>query len=607
MVTRSDLPFALTFLQHDTNIPVEVFSTDPSFPFEQVPQIVENVQLEVLFQSEDPNAQFYMDGLEVLSEQIGLELDKHRIPYLTPQDEPWLLFKNTQTEEYYPLIPGFYRIKVVAGGTAYHSMIRVIPKQLTVEQWEIMRDELEAELRGLAQDLIRKNLGYGDPLLQFLPPEHLFRFLVIKKHFSAVMAALSDLRTKVNYRIRKNYRMIPAERATAVDQETIRHRLTHPEQMELKSPVREVDYNLPENRWVKRIVQMLGRYLNEIVEALDAYVRRIDLELEEFQNRYPNRELTAHLRERQRTKKDLSTYSEVAKRMRYGVQVIQTAEWYDNVAPHAPTYVSPVLLQDPRYRALYLLYRELKAENLEINLDTSYAYQWKRTDLLYEMWGFLKICSYLSHSLGYQPISGWLYDLNNTGGSIFIPTLPPETRIVLESEDVRLHLIYNAVIPNREDADPQRDPIYLLTSFHDRPDGRIDVYKAGVYMGSLILEFKYRPRYGRYPFWDVSSRSTAKRPTATNQLISYYRDSASNLLGVHTDSHWRGRTRPVYETWALYPRRTGDDSPQVNEFFQDYFVRLLVLTPGQENAHVIDQLRKALDEILNPAGEMANL
>lgn len=604
MVTRSDLPFQLSFQQYNRVVEIDRFSTDPDLDVEDVPELKENQELLLHFRSRDEEAQFYMDGLEVLDERFGLEVDSHRMPFLLPQEEPWPLFKHT--DEYYPLIPGFYRIKVISQGVAWHTAVRIVPKELTVPEWETMRDELEAQLRGLAQDLIRKNMGLGDPLLQFLPPEHLFRFLVINKHFRVMMAALSDLRTRVNHRIRKSYRIVPANRAKSTDQETVRHRLTHPEETGLKTPVREVDYDLLENRWVRHIVHVLSRYLDDITVSLQEYTAQIEREIEEFHVRFPARELTAYLRERQRIRKDLDAYVDKALSMLHGVQMIMTAEWYGEVAKKIPTSVSPVLLQDPRYRALYHLYRELKSESLEVSLDTSYAYQWKRTDLLYEMWGFLKIVHMLTQQLHYEPVSGWLFDHRADGNKIFIPSLPEGTCIQLQKDDVRLHLHYNAEIPNREDTDGARTPLYLLSSYHNRPDGRMDVFKDDVYLGSLILEFKYRPRYGRYPFWNVTPLSSAKRPVSTNQLIAYHGDSASTRFGGLKESRWSSRTRPVYETWALYPRRTGDTLADLNEYFEGYHVRLLVLTPGDDNAQVVDQLTQTLHQILDPTLETSD-
>lgn len=601
MVTPSDaLPFQLTFVQYERRIPVTQFSTDPQHVFAEAPEIVENLNLEVFFDSEDSDARLYMDGLELLTERMGVELDEARQPYLPPENVAYELFRNT--DEFYPLIPGFYRIRVLAGGTEYYSLVQVVPKQITQTQWEIMRDELEAELTGLAQDLIRKNLGVGDAFLHFLPPEQLFRFLVIKKRFPSVMAALSDLATKVNFRIRKDYKMTPIDRAKGVDEVSVRYRLTHPEDQELlKTPVREVDYDLPENRWIKRMVHVLSRYLEEIETSVLSYRQTVELELEELAPFYTGRreEDAAVLREKRRVSRDLFEYSEMARKMKSSLQFIKLAPWYDQVSQVSHLPGSPVLMYDARYRALYQLYRELNVESFEVALDSTYAYQWKRTDQLYEIWGFLRICKALSRDLGYEPVGGWIYSADFDGNRLLIPTLPPDSTILMEQGDIRLHLVYNAVLPSdSRETKAGRNPVYMLNKFHDRPDGRMDIYKGGIYAGSITLEFKYRPRHGRFPFWDPTPRTEGRRPVATNQLIAYRGDSASrHLYGDRIDPRFREQIRPVFESWAIYPT---NKNPEIKvEYDEEHHVRLLQVAPGEESEHLKEQLEQTIARMLN--------
>jgi hypothetical protein len=606
-IPSNQLPFEVKFYQYDTEIPITRFWEDPDAVEvdDKIPYVTENKDLTVLFACADPNARFYMDGLEVLSERAGVDYDEYRNPYLPPDQVPHELFL-TQGQEYYPLIPGYYRVSVMVHSRVYHSLLQVRPKQMSNQQWEIMRDELEGEVRGLAQDLIRKNLSLSDPFFDFLPPEQLFHFLVINKRFSSVMTALSDLSTKVNFRIRKDYRIVPVDRAKAIDEKTVRHRLTHPEiQGVLKTPVREIDYDLPENRWVKRIVRLLDQKLVDVEAAMKRYRVSLVQELEDTARFYERGQLPAYLREKKRVLDLMDEYIAVAEKMRYGLQIIKLSEWYDQVSTAIGTEPTSVLMYDSRYRSLYQLYRELRSEQLDVSLDTTYSFQWKRTDQLYEIWGFLQLCKVLTRQLGFTGKRGWLFDRNFEGGRLLIPTLPQDTTIVLEKGEVRLHLVYNAVIPTRVDQTSQdKSPLFMLLNYHLRPDARLDVYRNGVYGGSLIFEFKYRPRTGRYPFWDLGSDLESRRPSATNQLISYYSNSSSRYLyGDYVTDQRRGLIRAVYETWALYPRHNNPHPP--SEYFDSHHVRLLMLTPGEENEWITQELEKAIADILQLTEEYA--
>ncbi|GMA60717.1 hypothetical protein [Alicyclobacillus fastidiosus] len=555
----SNLPFTVRFLagRDGQSKPVNAFFTDES-RLDNYPspvQLRENSRLEVQFIADDDEARFYMDGLELLADK-SVELDHTGTPYLEPSSRPYVLY--TPSDEYYPYIPGFYRIKVVVQGQSYVTSIQIVPSRISVQQWEIMRDELEVEVRGLAQAIVRKNLSVGDSLEQYIPAEHLHRFLVIRQHFPTVMAALADLVEMVNYRIRTEYRLLPVERVKAIDEVTIRHRLTHPDYVDtLKAPVRDVDYNLPENQWIARIVSTVRTYLDDVIRSLDSYRDYIQSELNEqllfAEDRRQTSGESAVIRGHRMVLRELDLFAEHARKMLHSVQLVTRSTWYESVRQTRPSYVPHVLLQDPRYRALYRMYRDLHADNVQVKLDPAFAYQWKRTDLLYELWGFLKLCTAFSDGLSFVPKRGWIYDSAQTASEeLFVPVLMPDTFIVLEKEEVRVHLVYNATLPSRaSQTNLEVTPMHMPGGFHNRPDARIDVFHRNVYCGSVMMDFKYRHKSW---FWNPNPRP-AKRPPATNQLISYSNDSKSSwLLG--------GYLPPAYASKCDRSSKSGVSTPE---------------------------------------------
>ena len=71
------------------------------------------------------------------------------------------------------------------------------------------------------------------------------------------------------------------------------------------------------------------------------------------------------------------------------------------------------MISDVRYRTLYQVQRELKKEAAEIMIDKLFPYQWKRTDNLYEIWGFIQFVKILQdEQLGFEATGGWIYDEN---------------------------------------------------------------------------------------------------------------------------------------------------------------------------------------------------
>ena len=239
---------------------------------------------------------------------------------------------------------------------------------------------------------------------------------------------------------------------------------------------------------------------------------------------------------------------------------------------------------------LFQLYRELSERERPVHLDPSYSYQWKRTDLLYELWGYLKIIRCLSGpSVGFVPVAGWLFDRHAEAREVLVPFLQPGTTVIFRRGDLRIHWVYDAVIPEREaETNPSSVPLYTASK-HNRPDGRIDLFKGDVYIGSLIVDFKYR-RSRR--IFDSDSK-------AREQLSSYrFQCNSSYLYGQTLTPQQRAQMRPVGETWAIYP---GDGDANLVEELKDYRIKLIQMRPGQSLDHMEEQLAKSIREMVDVA------
>ncbi|QGG47872.1 nuclease domain-containing protein [Heliorestis convoluta] len=441
-------PFSLAFLNGDRFIHLKEFFEEEKelYQAEAGLKIRENLNLMLLFRSSDPKARFYMDGLETLPERMILR-DEEGQAYLAPSEQEYLLFRYDD----YPLIPGYYKLTVFVFGKSYHALLQVLPKQMTQAQWESMKEELEKELHDLALNLFSKNMGQAIPTLKELPSRLWFRFIMIQKSYKPVMAALSDLYRKANYRIQKN---------------------------------RTFDYDLPENRWLRQIIATIEKSLQEFLQALHEQEEKARAILSD-KNLLSSKNKTLSI---------IGHYRSQCERMISSFRFICQAPWYKQVRSRPKEMIPQVMMTDFRYAALYKLYKDLRKENIEVALDRTYQYQWKRTDLLYENWGFLKICNALMNDpLRYEVKSGWLFDLDFSDHHLFIPSLPSGTTIVLEKGKTKLHLVYDALIPRKsEQTEKYKAPLYIKGT-HDRPDGRLDIYQEEVYGGSILFDFKYRP------------------------------------------------------------------------------------------------------------------
>lgn len=591
------LPFRVSFHvpaffnQGVMTIPVELFcDTEEEVQANSSPaEIKENVPLSLTFDA-PVGSRLYMDGLDTLPSHEAIRLDEDLGKnYLTPcQELPFL--KN----DYYPLIPSRNLMTIIVDDRTYYAIVKVIPSQLTEDKYQIMIDDLEKMVKGLSMDLIRKNLGLGDYEQRPIPPIMLYRFMTIQKHFKSVMAALNDLVVKVNHRVKKEYHMEPAEVAKRIDSVTIRHRLTHQMNVEtMKVPKRVVDYNLPENRWTKKIIKQLDRYIAEFVEAVDEYIAETKaniVEQSQFAKFQPSTRLV--IEQKERVLVTLDDYRETAIKMERSLKIIKTASWYDEITESCLSAIPQGLIYDARYFALYQLYKELQREDYELALDPKYAYQYMRTDILYERWGFLKVCEVLKHeSLGFVPSGGWIYDKGFNLSDSLIPTLLPGSAITLTKEDIRLNVTYDGRLPFKQETS-LANPVYIVSK-HRRPDGRIDIFKNDVFIGSIIFDLKYRKSSSILDEKYYGSSHTC------DQLSAYASACRSPYIYNTKKRKILDGLGVVQEVWVFFPM--GSDTRTFDEDGEIKFIRLI---PGGSAELLTQRIEAVLKKIIDEYQEV---
>lgn len=552
-------------------------------------ELVENIPVSISFQSSDKSARFYMYGLESLSDE-NLESDEEGNVYLKPSSTQIALYGK----DYYPLIPGTYLAKLLVEGNSYYVPFSIKPKQVTEEQLLSIKKDLEGTIKGLAIDFVKKVYSPGESEIKALPPKILKQFMTIKKHYPSVMAALTDIYEKANYRIRKVYRWTSEERAKQIDHVTVRAQHTRSlHDGHLLTPYNAIDYDLPENRWVKFIIRNVLSLLEQFLESLDLYKEWIIRELEELHVFEFQERTRREIHEKERVKLLLEDYRQFVNRMKIGLQMVIHAPWYQEVTNKTFTHVPHNLLSDSRYRALFQLHRDLMQEELEVFIDPVFTYQWKRTDKLYEMWGYIQILRLLLE-IEFQPLSGWIYSHSFVNEKILIPHLPSGERIVLSNGDIRIHYIYDGVLPIASIGTSLEDaPLYM--GKNNRPDGRLDFYKDEVYVGTLIIEFKYRPIHN---IWKNSVYNSMSRPKEMDQLIAYKRDSNSTYLYGEQKRNIREllSPRPVQEVWAFYAE--SNKEKQKHFFLHDDSIRIMPMNPDEDNKSIKEELQKIINRMV---------
>ena len=352
-------------------------------------------------------------------------------------------------------------------------------------------------------------------------------------------------------------------------------------------------YDLPENRFTKKIIESISKTLTSFIDEVE--VNQTSIKRKQVTMSDSNK-LEAN------TLIELEKLSEVAGKMRAAIQWIKSAPWYEQVGIYQATGIPYVMNSDSRYRALYQLYRELKKEQYHLKMRTSYSYQWKRSDKLYEIWGYIQLIKVLSgEKLAFVPDSGWIYNQDFDDNSQLIPELPSNTEVVFRRHHLRIHLVYEGLLPTQSRATSESNPLYTRGT-HTCPDGRLDVYKDEIYIGSIIVDFKYRPRNS---IWNEHLIYRGQQNEVMRQLISYGDNIYSNyIFGEVAGNPFVSRISPIQEVWAIYPNRYG--LSRIHEYL-DHKVSLVELVPGQENNHFAEKLNKSIDKLIQTCDFYSNI
>lgn len=534
------------------------------------------------FENEDQMARLYMEGLELIPDQYIL-LDENDEPYLLPSKDRYPLY--LQNSEYYPFRVGKYQIRLVSSKGESFALLEVLPKHLTENEWEILKNDLESELRGLAQDLIRKNIGLGDRNLSSTPVEKLYKFFVITKYADSMIGALIDLKERANYKIEKKYSKVESLRIKEIDNVTIRDYLVKgTEKEKYLVPNRKISYDLKENQWLKRIIESYESELREFQLLIEISKQDLEAEIRTLQ-KYGDNKNTGERKAKRALLEHYKDYDLMAERILKISGIIKKQPWFKDISPVKDGLVPHQLVMDARYSVMYRLYQELNSNEFKIKFDTEYAYAWKLTNKLYEMWCFIKIAKMLTDSSLDFDAKGWLFDQDEM--SLIIPSLKSGTCIKFSKANCVLKLYYDKNIPSTSaETDLLNNPIYTVNS-HNKPDARLDIYVDDKYINSIIFEFKYRTINS---FWNKNF-STA----SYNQIISYRHNTISNFTkGLAMPL--AKEIRAVTEVWVLHPTGKSETSQLIEK--SDEGIKLVRLKPNEDDSHIIEELKHSLEKCI---------
>ncbi len=583
MVTLYDLGIHINFIIGKINIDVLTMAESLSeLESKELTPIsfkeYENVQLE--FTSADENDKLFYDGIDLLPGEKCKTDEKGNL-YLAPllEGEKYIIFKHSP--DYYAMRKGRFAIRLFHNQKIYYQYFEVRPQNMNDDEWKIMQEELEKEIRGLSSDIIRKNIALGDSENEVAPSKELYKFFVIKKHFNNILAALIDIKDKPNYRVEKDYKLEPLYRATYIDNITVKDYLMKGTGEEkYLVPKRVYNYDLPENRWLKKIIEVYERELRSFQKSTLKYVEYIENEIKDLE-KYREQNV-AIIKAKEKALGELREYLETAKTILSISELIKSQEWYQEIREVNSMAIPHVLIYDVRYNTFYKMYKELQKDAISIKWDDGYAYSWKLSSEMYEIWCFIKMCRFLICSeLGFKEASGWVFD-EIKDEHILVPKLLPGTKVEFIKENLKIKVYYNLALGrNINNIDKEKEPLFS-NSRHVKPDIRLDLYKDNIYWCSLIVEVKYRTIRN---FWEYDSVSK-------EQIMAYKNEYKSKFCrGFSNEEFVVRKINPIDIVWVFNP--THNEEKIIEK--RNEGIKLVQLIPGDNHENIINELKKEIN------------
>ncbi|HFD1796242.1 TPA: hypothetical protein QFP13_002529, partial [Enterococcus faecium] len=159
--------------------------------------------LELIFLSSQ-NFTLEIEGIEEPLTEKYVEDEYGSIHYL-PNSDPIPLYNiNKQIGE--PLIPGYYEIKVSKDNKSYYSWFKIIPKSLTIAEWELMKQQVENTIIGLAKELRKRKINiYDQEDLLHDDQDILIKLNLLLSELSTFSSVLEQITIRPRNKIAKKY------------------------------------------------------------------------------------------------------------------------------------------------------------------------------------------------------------------------------------------------------------------------------------------------------------------------------------------------------------------------------------------------------------------
>lgn len=554
-----------------------------------IPEIKEFSEINVKFISEEKTDKLYLrelDDFELNNRKDSGEDDL----YFLPSQQNIIIYEHKKQEvllvnkQDVPLVPGYYFFEVHSLSDKYFSAIKIIPKDLSSLQWENMRDEIESKVRGLSLDFIRRKRTERRNASDKVAPNDTFvKIKNLSEDIPAVLSSLEALKKEAKVKIRKDYSWKNNGSKAQIDFKTIKMMQKNPDRKgQLYSANRFLDYDTEENQWLKFILTHILRFSKNSIEYLDRILEVINKNFEkemrfsnysQANNTFINSTHNHRKLEIEKLRKQLFSFY-------IYVNDFLGEKYFSSVSNRKSIFLPKTLVLSPKYNIVYKMYLKNIRTSNALHLDDSYNYIWRKTDLLYEIWTYIKTIDSLIE-MGFVPESGWIFDYDSWVEPL--PFLEDGTKVKMSRETTSVSVVFNEELKGQSFRNTLDNPL-KTSSKRKKPDIRIDLFDEQKYAGSIILDAKYKKLINI-----ISSRYNS-----LNQLRSYRNDPFSSIIDI--PDYLLSHIKPVASVFAIYPISEGKSSSKAFDEQQLFFSEL---RPGYGFEQFTIDLSRQINERLD--------
>lgn len=559
------------------------------FDWSNVIEIDENTYAKLILIG-DSSSRLYLDGINILLNEAEAESELEQNTankYYLDDEGAYVNFNQKEIVLFeinnplfkgnfmdHTLYPGYYRLMVVnSQNEKFFSWLKVNPKQIGEKQLESLKNDLENTIQGLARRFDRNDNGFLSSE-KGITQHDLELIELFHNEINQFEKTIYYITNNPRYEIKNEYLWTERMISPLDYRGTIKKSGNFNKNRKYFSKCRCINYNL-------RINKILGSQLTFLLKKVNHLIRVIT------NYNFPDKESAS----------SFLLELKILKKYRYLIVNFLDNSWIQSVNYQEQVKLTNDNIYDNNYLYINKLIRKMKSLiDKEYSFSRQYKYYYHRTDVLYEVWAYVKVIETLK-KLGFVPKSGWIFSSKreNLGelreGETIISEFDSQNSELDNKNCKYIKIVYDKSIINRDNESPVK---MALGYTHKRPDIRIEFYDMKNKIISLvIMDTKYR-NYNSI-FYSKGKNHTLKQFIEYVNGIeikeSYKSDSIKKMEEI------TGQTSLKNSLFILYPKfNEKRNKPKVEGEDNQYRINLI---PNDENKDLYIYLEKQIKQMNN--------